>query len=190
MLLIEKTGRIVHPKIKPAISHAIERGSMHVINGIVIHQTASPTAKATLNAYTAPDANGAHLLIDKDGSIYQTASIYQKTHHVGHIQSRCLAEHQCSPKDIKDLQGKRVGAQIGRVEVRKEAFPSALPLQRGLHRHRNSLDGTGRRIRSGDSATAGLIVVAALRVGPSSGNIHERSLQAFGNFVEIGNRRE
>jgi len=126
MLHIDSNGRVLSPKVKLAISPAIERGEMRVIHGIVVHQTDSPTAVATLNGYKIPKSNGAHFLIDKDSTIYQTASIYKKTHHVGWIKSRCIVEHSCSSTDLRALKNKRPGAPIGRIEARKP-FPQRYP---------------------------------------------------------------
>jgi len=47
---------------------------------------------------------GAHFLIDKDGTIYQVASLYKQTWHVGKLRARCLAEHRCSQADLNALR--------------------------------------------------------------------------------------
>lgn len=126
MLLIDRAGRVIDRRVKLAISPLIERGDLPIIHGIVIHQTASATASSTLSGYKLPKANGAHFLIDKDGTVYQTASLHKKTHHVGFIKSRCIAEKSCSPVDLKALRGKKVGAGIGRIEMRKP-YPKRYP---------------------------------------------------------------
>lgn len=100
---------------------------MPIVHGIVVHQTGSPSAASTLNGYKRSNANGAHFLIDTDGTVYQTASIHKMTHHVGFIKSRCIAEKSCSPADLQALQGKRVGSGIGRVEMRKP-YPRRYPM--------------------------------------------------------------
>ncbi|MDA8455496.1 N-acetylmuramoyl-L-alanine amidase [Acidovorax sp. GBBC 3334] len=123
---IDKSGKIRHPRIKLSIHGAIEQGEMRVVNGIIVHQTGASTAQSSFNSYKGSSPNGAHFLIDKDGTIYQTASLYRKTYHVGFIKSRCLAEHKCTPGDLKALQGKTVGRQIGTVEKQK-VFPARYP---------------------------------------------------------------
>jgi len=57
----------------------IEHGQMDAVNGIVVHQTDSTTANSTFNSYQTKGATGAHFLIDKDGTIYQTASLLKVT---------------------------------------------------------------------------------------------------------------
>jgi N-acetyl-anhydromuramyl-L-alanine amidase AmpD len=44
-------------------------------------------------------------LIDKDGRIYQTARLTQKTWHVGRLKSRCVAEHKCAAAKTWDPSG-------------------------------------------------------------------------------------
>lgn len=126
MLIVDMLGRVENQRVKTAISRNIEGEDISIINGIIVHQTASSTAQATLNGYKMPGANGAHFLIDKDGTIYQTASLHKKTRHVGFLKSRCLAEKTCSPADLKKLHGRRVGAKIGAVEIKKP-FPTRYP---------------------------------------------------------------
>jgi N-acetyl-anhydromuramyl-L-alanine amidase AmpD len=126
MLVVNSLGKVIDARVKLAISPSIERGNLPVVHGIVVHQTDSSTAASTLNGYKRPRANGAHFLIDKDGTIYQTASLHQKTYHVGFIKSRCLLEKTCSPADLQRLRGKKVGAGIGHVEMRKP-YPRRYP---------------------------------------------------------------
>lgn len=52
------------------------------MRAIAVHQTDSPTAQATFNAYRT-GGNGAHFLIDKPGTVYQTASLQAVCFHVG-----------------------------------------------------------------------------------------------------------
>ncbi len=120
---IDKAGMVTDARVKNSRSAAIERGAMKSVSGIVIHQTDSDTVKATLNGYKLAKANGAHFLIDADGTLHQTASVYQKTNHVGKLQSRCLAEATCKPADYpkKDL----VNA-MNKIELAK-AIPARYP---------------------------------------------------------------
>jgi len=136
-LYITKDGHIDAERIKVKIFSRIERGAMSAINGIVVHQTNGPTANATFNSYSitanggAP--NGAHFLIDKDGTIYQTASLYRVTHHVGLMQSRCIITQQCHPTELKHAQSlERINIvsdkakAVHRNEVQK-AWPDRYP---------------------------------------------------------------
>ena len=104
MLNIDDKGVISDSRIINSISSYIEHGPMPVVQGIIVHQTDSSTASSSLNSYSNPKANGAHFLIDKDGTIYQTASVYKSTWHVGKLRSRCLAEMTCEPAELKLAQ--------------------------------------------------------------------------------------
>ena len=95
---IDTDGMIIHARVRSARSQIIERGRRTVpITGIVVHQTDADTAASSLSSYTRPKANGAHFLIDTDGTIYQTAAIYQRTNHVGPLKARCLLTGRCIP---------------------------------------------------------------------------------------------
>ncbi len=102
MFNIDRDGMIVgEGRISAARVLHLERGQMKQISGIVVHQTDSASASATLNGYrTNPKANAAHFLIDKDGAIYQTASVSSRTWHVGPVRARCLVEHKCTPAEF------------------------------------------------------------------------------------------
>jgi hypothetical protein len=77
----------------------LEVGKMDTGRGIIVHQTDGPTAKSALDQYKTKGSNGAHFLIDKDGAIYQTASVKKRTPHVGKLKSRCVLELRCpTPK--------------------------------------------------------------------------------------------
>jgi N-acetyl-anhydromuramyl-L-alanine amidase AmpD len=101
---------------------------MNKVNGIVVHQTGVTTIGSTWNSYQGKGANGAHFLIDKDGTIYQTASIAKRTNHVGKLQSRCLVKKICSPEEFKSSYAIRNKyTQLSNREYQKpfpERFPS------------------------------------------------------------------
>jgi len=96
-------GRLVSGKVIDRINPRIEKGAMMCVNGIVVHQTDGGTADSSLSNY-AKGGKGAHFLIDKDGTIYQTARVTQKCWHVGRIKSRCDQLKSCSPAELKNIQ--------------------------------------------------------------------------------------
>ncbi|SAK58594.1 N-acetylmuramoyl-L-alanine amidase [Caballeronia pedi] len=129
MLFISKQGHVDHDRVRIRIFNAIEHGSMNVVHGIVVHQTGASTAESTFSSYQQKGANGAHFLLDQDGTIYQTASLTRVTYHVGNIKSRCLETLQCSPVEIAASreafrQGKYKG--LNRHEMTK-SWPDRLP---------------------------------------------------------------
>ena len=104
MLSIDSNGMVVSPHVVQARKAQIERGAMQQINGIIVHQTGGATAASALNSYQNAFANGAHFLIEKDGTIYQTASLKKQTWHVGRIKARCVAEMRCTPVELEQLR--------------------------------------------------------------------------------------
>lgn len=100
MLTINEKGIAVDPRIKEHIIAGLQRGKLGTVNGIVVHQTGGSTAQSAFTGYAARPF-GTHFLIDKDGTIYQSASLLYYTNHVGKLKARCLAEHRCTPVEMK-----------------------------------------------------------------------------------------
>jgi N-acetyl-anhydromuramyl-L-alanine amidase AmpD len=96
MLNIDAQGLVVDGRIVRAIRPAIERAPMLIIRGLIVHQTGGGSAQSALESYQRQSANGAHFLIDKDGTLYQTASLRKQTWHTGKLRSRCMLEARCS----------------------------------------------------------------------------------------------
>ncbi|MBZ8141128.1 N-acetylmuramoyl-L-alanine amidase [Rubrivivax gelatinosus] len=99
--LVDADGILCDTRVSAAIAPAIERGPLGAVKGIIVHQTGGATAQSALDSYRQPGANGAHFLIDKDGAIYQTASLHRRTWHVGKLKARCLVEQRCTPVEIQ-----------------------------------------------------------------------------------------
>ena len=99
---IDKAGHVVDQRVRQEIRPLLERGAMPVVAGIIVHQTDASTAKSSLDAYKTRPI-GAHFLIDKDGTIYQTAAVTQRVNHVGKLRARCVAEHSCEPKEAAEI---------------------------------------------------------------------------------------
>jgi N-acetyl-anhydromuramyl-L-alanine amidase AmpD len=90
MSTINKDGMLIDNKVILRRFPTIEHGPLVGVHAIVVHQTDAPTAQHTFNGYNA-GGNGAHFLIDKNGQIYQTASMHKRCYHVGRlIKSKCL----------------------------------------------------------------------------------------------------
>lgn len=93
-----KNGYVIHGNVQLQIAPKIERGKLNAVHALVMHQTGGTDAASTLSGYKQ-GGNGAHFLIAKDGKIYQTARVNQRTFHVGKIQSRCHNLNSCSVAD-------------------------------------------------------------------------------------------
>ena len=126
MLHIDDGGWVVDDKVTVLQRPNLAHGKMAKINGIIVHQTGAKTAESTLSSYLQKGANGAHFLIDKDGKIYQTGSVFWRQYHVGKLQVRCIAEHRCDPIEAKQLK-KMSYSQINAHEMQKsvpDRYPS------------------------------------------------------------------
>ncbi|WP_407291113.1 peptidoglycan recognition protein family protein [Morganella morganii] len=102
---------------------------MDKVNGIIVHQTGTPAETHVFNSYSHAGSNGAHFLIDKEGVIYQTASLFKTTWHVGQMRSRCLITKKCEPSELKkmaDMENKALTKQISDLE-RAKPFPERYP---------------------------------------------------------------
>jgi hypothetical protein len=97
-----KDGIVQNAIIKPNLFNNLEHGPLKTVAGIVLHQTNKDTAETTLLLYRNRP-NGAHFLISPEGVIYQTARVDRVCFHVGHLASRCKAEHTCSPNYLAAL---------------------------------------------------------------------------------------
>ncbi|HGY3146860.1 TPA: N-acetylmuramoyl-L-alanine amidase [Morganella morganii] len=129
MLYIDDNGIVKSNRIKTKIFSHIERGRMDKVNGIVVHQTNTSAETHVFNSYSHAGSNGAHFLIDKDGVIYQTASLFKVTWHVGKMKSRCLIEKKCEPSELTkmanlELKGKT--KEISDIE-KIRSFPDRYP---------------------------------------------------------------
>ena len=90
-----KNGILIDPQVHQRIYPGLEKGHLPRVHALVIHQTGAPTAQHTFNSYQN-SGHGAHFLIDKSGTIYQTAHLNRKAHHVGKIKSKCYETRICS----------------------------------------------------------------------------------------------
>jgi N-acetyl-anhydromuramyl-L-alanine amidase AmpD len=95
-------GRLIASRVIDRVTSKIEKGVLAKVNAVIVHQTGSDSLDSSLNSYN-DGANGAHFLIDKDGTIYQTARIDQKCWHVGNIKSRCNELKTCTPEEMKEI---------------------------------------------------------------------------------------
>jgi N-acetyl-anhydromuramyl-L-alanine amidase AmpD len=99
---IEK-GLMVDKSVEVKTYPSIEHGALLSVTSIVLHRTDSSTAASVLNAYKSGQKTGAHFLIEKDGKIYQTASLERICWHVGILQPRCVNESTCDPTELKNI---------------------------------------------------------------------------------------
>lgn len=132
MSTINNDGMLVNNKVTLRRFHNIEHGVLPSIQAIVVHQTDAPTAQHTFNSYKS-EANGAHFLIDKNGHIYQTASIKKRCYHVGRlIKSKCLTinKNSCNSESMAKILTMSWATQIKVLDAHERAkkYPHRYPI--------------------------------------------------------------
>ncbi|ROU08767.1 peptidoglycan recognition family protein [Lysobacter enzymogenes] len=123
---VDKDGYLEDPAIKRQPIAALEKGAIDAHHGIVMHRTESSTAKSALDAFKS--GTGTHFLIDKDGTIYQTASLDQKTHHVGKIKGRCVEEGNCSAQEQAWFDKTGWNPKAVHDHEKAKAYPDRFPM--------------------------------------------------------------
>jgi N-acetyl-anhydromuramyl-L-alanine amidase AmpD len=132
MSTIDKDGMLIDSRVLPRRSASIEHGELSGVHAIVVHQTDSSSAQATLNGYQG-GGNGAHFLIDKNGRIYQTASLQNRCYHVGRlIKSKCLAidKSRCDSATMTKVLAMSWVKQIAEIDSleRAKSYPDRYPV--------------------------------------------------------------
>lgn len=119
-------GYLTDPGITRTPIPALEHGQLRDVNAIVLHRTESSTAKSTLNHWQgSSNPYGTHFLIDKDGTIHQTASLNHYTNHIGKIRSKAEEEGTASEQELEKL--KEYGVAQTNTYERAKAYPDRFP---------------------------------------------------------------
>ena len=125
MSSIDEEGMLIDIKVVLRRFSSIEHGKLDGVHAIVVHQTEGPTAQSTFNSYIK-GGNGAHFLIEKDGQIYQTASIYKRCYHVGRrIKSKCLTINKgnCDDAAMAKILAMKWTQQMKALDAHERAKP-------------------------------------------------------------------
>ena len=125
---VDKDGYLTDPAITRNTIAALEKGELAQINAVVLHRTEGANAQSALDSFKS--GTGTHFLIDKDGTIYQTASLDEKTQHVGKIKSRCMEDGTCTPEEAKTI--KDMGWAPGKLHEHEAAkdYPDRFPMNK------------------------------------------------------------
>lgn len=81
---------------------ALDKGAMDGPKAVVLHRTDSRGLASPLQSFEG--GIGTHFIVDKDGCVYQTASLLRKTAHVGKIKSRCFEGGSCPVDEMKKIK--------------------------------------------------------------------------------------
>ncbi|NWB29307.1 peptidoglycan recognition protein family protein [Pseudomonas gingeri] len=125
MSSIDSEGMLVDSRVIHRRFYTIEHGRLDGVHAIVVHQTDARTATHTFNAYGA-GGGGAHFLIEKNGLIYQTASLKKRCYHVGrHIKSKCLTidKKTCGTDEMAKIRAMPWVNQVRALDAHERAKP-------------------------------------------------------------------
>jgi hypothetical protein len=128
-------GYLTDPNITRTPIPALERNPLPDLNAIVMHRTMGSTAQGTIDHWSGQNRPyGTHFLIDRDGTIHQTASLNNNTAHVGNIRSRGEVEGTLTPEGQRELAATRRLPtsdydDVSRLESAR-AYPQRYPTNR------------------------------------------------------------
>lgn len=91
------------PEITKDIISKIEQGSITTVNAVVLHRTGGASMASAIATFKS-SAIGTHFIIDKDGTIKQTANTDKYTYHIGKVRARCMEEGTCSAEEAKKIK--------------------------------------------------------------------------------------
>ncbi|OCW19905.1 N-acetylmuramoyl-L-alanine amidase [Pseudomonas aylmerensis] len=132
MSSVDSEGMLISERVEHRRFRTIEHGDLRSVRALVVHQTDAPTAQHTFNGYLAK-GSGAHFLIEKNGVIYQTASLKKRCYHVGrYLRSKCLAVDKttCDTPQIQTIQALTWTLQIRALDryERTKDYPERYPM--------------------------------------------------------------
>ncbi|MEN1929675.1 N-acetylmuramoyl-L-alanine amidase [Luteimonas sp. MJ250] len=110
--------------IKPIA--ALEKGKMDGPKAIVLHRTEGASVQSALDS--AGTGIGTHFYVDKDGTVYQTASLLKHTYHVGKIKSRCMVDGTCPADETRQITGWGWSPSKVHNHEKVKAYPARYPM--------------------------------------------------------------
>lgn len=102
----------------------LEVGTITGPVALVLHRTVSSTSASVFQAFQS--GIGTHFVVDKDGTVYQAASLFKRTQHVGRIRSRCKEERSCAAAERVALKKMSIGATYGHEKAK--SYPARYPM--------------------------------------------------------------
>lgn len=132
---VDENGMLAHKKVIARRYPYIEHGALETVHAIVVHQTDSTSVESVFSSYAINhgDNAGAHFLIDRNGFIYQTASLIKRCYHVGkYIKSKCLVIKKENCKDVESIAQNTLAWSAYKVALdkleRSKSYPERYPV--------------------------------------------------------------
>ncbi|MBE8598055.1 peptidoglycan recognition protein family protein [Xenorhabdus sp. BG5] len=105
----------------------LEHGEMSTVNAIVLHRTGGSSMSTAISSFKSTGV-GTHFIIDKDGTIKQTASLKQYTYHIGKIKSKCMEENNCNSSEEKKIKGWGWNPKKTHDHEKSKEYPDRYPM--------------------------------------------------------------
>ncbi|MCL9670321.1 hypothetical protein [Citrobacter sp. MNAZ 1397] len=98
VIYVDPEGYIQNAEITKKTVKELEHGEMDKINAIILHRTKS--SSEPFDSFKTKK-EGTHFVVAKNGTLYQSASLFEWTPHIGKIRSRCQEEKTWSNEEKK-----------------------------------------------------------------------------------------
>ncbi|MFL5357754.1 N-acetylmuramoyl-L-alanine amidase [Archangium sp.] len=116
-----QNAKFVHKPIS-----ALEKGAITGPKAIVLHRTDSTNLESPLQSFKK--GVGTHFIVDKDGTVTQTASLLKKTSHVGKIKSRCYESGTCPASEKAKIKSWGWAPQKVYDQEKVKSYPARYPM--------------------------------------------------------------
>jgi N-acetyl-anhydromuramyl-L-alanine amidase AmpD len=123
---VDDKGYVQNAKFVHKPIAALEKGAITGPKAVVLHRTDSNTLESALQSFQK--GIGTHFIVDKDGTVTQTASLLKKTAHVGKIKSRCYEAGTCAADEKKKIKGWGWAPDKVYNHEKAKAYPDRYPM--------------------------------------------------------------
>ena len=120
--------KVKHADQTKQLATALEKGSLtkQQTKAIILHRTNTDTSLQAVNGFLG--GLGTHFLIDTDGTIYQCASLYKYTQHVGKIRSKAKETGTWSEKEQQHIKSLGNNVQALYDYEKTKSYPNRYPI--------------------------------------------------------------
>lgn len=120
--------KVKHADQTKQLATALEKGSLtqQQTKAIILHRTNTDTSLQAVNGFLS--GVGTHFLIDTDGTIYQCASLYKYTQHVGKIRSKAKETGTWSEKEQQHIKSLGNNVQVLYDYEKTKSYPNRYPI--------------------------------------------------------------
>jgi N-acetyl-anhydromuramyl-L-alanine amidase AmpD len=123
---VDPQGYVQNAKFLHKPIPALEKGPLTGPKAIVLHRTDSYNLESPLQSFKK--GVGTHFIVDKDGTVTQTASLLKQTSHVGKIKSRCYESGTCPADEKAKIKGWGWAPQKVYNHEKAKAYPARYPM--------------------------------------------------------------